>query len=98
MRPASRTRFRSARPSRGWTLSDFQLAKTGTVGAALTQVTPISGSVYNITVSGVSGSGTLGLDLVDDNSIRDLNRNPLAAINHFLLISSQQLTLPVGRR
>ncbi len=52
--------------------TDFSLAKTGTVGATLTQVTPVSGSVYTVTVSGLTGNGTLGLNLVDNDSIKNL--------------------------
>ena len=44
----------------------------------LVQVTPSGGaSVYNVAVSGITGNGTLGLNLVDDGSIRDLQGNPL---------------------
>ncbi len=56
----------------GVDLTEFALAKTGTVAAALTQVTPVSGSVYTVTVSGITGNGTLGLNLVNDGSIHDL--------------------------
>ncbi len=49
--------------------TDFQLAETGTVGATLTQVTPVSSSVYTVTVSGITGNGTLGLNLINDGSI-----------------------------
>ena len=36
-----------------------------------------SGAAYTVTVSGVSGNGTLGLNLVDNDSILDLFGNPL---------------------
>ncbi len=49
--------------------TDFQLAETGTVGVTLTQVTPISSSAYTVTVSGITGNGTLGLNLINDGSI-----------------------------
>src|SRR5260370_34616398 len=52
--------------------TDFQLVRTGSVAATLTQVTPVSASVYTVTGGGITGSGTLGLNLVDNNSIRDL--------------------------
>ena len=48
--------------------TDFSLVKTGTVGVSLLQVTG-SGSVYTVTASGVTGNGTLGLNLVDNDSI-----------------------------
>src|SRR5207245_10603832 len=58
-------------PVAGVDPSDFQLVRTGTVGATLTQrVTPVDGSVYTVTVSGITGNGTLGLNLIDDDSIQ----------------------------
>ena len=59
--------------------TDFSLAKTGTVGATLIQVTPVSGSgsAYTVTVSGVTGNGTLGLNLVDNDSITNSTNVPL---------------------
>ena len=68
-------------PVTGVDPTDFQLADTGTVGTTLTQVTPVSASVYTVTVSGITGNGTLGLNLVDNNSIRDLAGNPLTQQN-----------------
>jgi hypothetical protein len=52
--------------------TDFVLVKTGTVGVSLLQITG-SGSVYTITASGVTGNGTLGLNLVDNDSIWNFN-------------------------
>ena len=57
--------------------SDFQLAKTGTLATTLTQVMPVSGSVYEVSVSGITGSGSIGLNLVDNGSIHDFAGNPL---------------------
>ena len=48
--------------------TDFSLAKTGTVSVNLLQVTG-SGTTYTVTASGVTGNGTLGLNLVDNDSI-----------------------------
>lgn len=48
----------------------------GLSGASVTGVSG-SGSSYNVTVNTGSGSGTLGLNLVDDNSIVDTSTNPL---------------------
>jgi len=59
-------------PVTGVDPTDFQLALTGTVAATLAQVTPVSGAVYTVTVNGITGSGTLGLNLVDNGNIRDL--------------------------
>jgi hypothetical protein len=61
-------------PVTGVTSADFQLAFTGGTSAASTvAVWPSSGynSVYNVTVNGISGNGTLGLNLVDNGSIVD---------------------------
>ena len=52
--------------------TDFVMVKTGTVGVSLLQITG-SGSVYTITASGVTGNGTLGLNLVDNDSIWNFN-------------------------
>ena len=68
-------------PVTGVAPPDFQLATTGTVGTTLTQVTPISGSVYTVAVSRITGNGTLGLNLVDNGSIHDLAGNPLTQLN-----------------
>jgi FG-GAP-like repeat len=64
-------------PVTGVDSSDFQVVTTGTVASTLTQVTPVSASVYTFTVGGITGNGTLGLNLVDNNSIHDLAGNPL---------------------
>ena len=53
--------------------TDFVVTKTGTVaGTAVTSVTG-SGANYVVTVANTGGSGTLRLDLVDDDSIKDAN-------------------------
>ena len=59
----------------------FPAALGGTVAATLSQVTPVSGSVYTVTVSGITGIGTLGLNLVDNGSIHDSAGNPLTQQN-----------------
>ena len=61
--------------------TDFQLALGGTATGALAQVIPVTGSVYTVTVSGIAGNGTLGLNLVDNGSIRDLAGDPLSQQN-----------------
>src|SRR5262249_11825290 len=47
----------------------------GTISATLVQVAPLSGSVYNVTVSGIAGIGTLGLNFVDNGSVFGLFPN-----------------------
>src|SRR5262249_36300088 len=61
--------------------SDFVTPRTGNVLNNNPVVTPLSGSVYQVTVSEISGLGTLGLNLVDNGSIRDAAGNRLAARN-----------------
>src|SRR5579862_968453 len=75
--------------------TDFRVVATGTVGTTLTQVTPVSGSIYTVTVSGISGNGTLALSLVDDGSIRDLAGKPLVPGNLATTFQSQ-LTFATG--
>jgi hypothetical protein len=60
----------------GVDVTDFSLTTTGITGASVTGVSG-SGSVYNVTVSTGSGSGTLRLNVVDNDSIVDLALNPL---------------------
>jgi hypothetical protein len=57
--------------------SDFNLAKTGLGGTpAITNVTG-TGSTRTVTASTGSGDGTLGLNLVDDDTIKDAANNTL---------------------
>lgn len=59
---------------------DFQVVLTGSASAASPVDVSGSGAVYTVTVNGITGNGTLGLNLVDDKSIHDLQGNPLAEI------------------
>lgn len=62
----------------GVNTTDFTVTTTGTIsGASVTSVTPVSGTVYTVAVSTGTGSGTLRLDLADDDSIVDTASNPL---------------------
>jgi hypothetical protein len=63
----------------GVDVSDFALTTTGVTGATVTNVSPSSGAVYTVTVDTGSGSGTLRLDVLDDDSIMDAATNPLSA-------------------
>ena len=57
--------------------SDFTLVTTGTVtGATITTVSG-SGSQYTVTAGTGNGIGTLGLNLLDNDTIRDSSANPL---------------------
>ncbi len=57
--------------------SDFALTLNGLGGSPV--VTGVSGSasIFTVTASTGSGSGTIGVNLVDDDSIRDANGNRL---------------------
>ena len=74
----------------GVNAGDFQLALGGTVAATITQVTPVSGAVYTVTVGGITGGGTLGLNLADNGSIRDLAGNLLTQQNATAAFQPQQ--------
>lgn len=61
--------------------ADFQLAAMGP-SATLGTVTPINAAggyatSYTVTATGITGTGPLGLRLVDDGSIKDTDSNPL---------------------
>ncbi|MGH7893884.1 MAG: hypothetical protein ACREQL_04400, partial [Candidatus Binatia bacterium] len=60
----------------GVNAADFALAASGVSGASITSVSG-SGSSYTVAVNTGSGSGTLGLNLVDDDSIIDAAGNKL---------------------
>ena len=61
----------------GVNAGDFALASTGAVaGAAITGVTG-SGTTWTVTAATGSGDGGLGLNLVDDDSVKDAAGNPL---------------------
>ncbi|MGQ4648938.1 DUF4114 domain-containing protein [Lyngbya aestuarii] len=51
--------------------TDFVLAPTNITEASIASVTPISGNTYTVTVNTGEGEGSLGLNLVDDNSINN---------------------------
>ena len=60
----------------GVNVGDFALATTGVVGASIATVNG-SGDTYTVTVKTGRGNGTIRLDVVDDDSIRDPSNNPL---------------------
>jgi hypothetical protein len=57
--------------------SDFALVNGGLGGGPAISLLSGSSSSYNVTASTGSGSGTLGLNLVDNDSIKDLAGNKL---------------------
>jgi hypothetical protein len=74
--------------------ADFVVAPTGFVASASPQVTG-SDSVYSVSVSGITGRGALGLNLVDNGSIRDLDGNPLSKADARAEFQNQML-FPTG--
>lgn len=61
----------------GVDVSDFALSAASLTGAAIASVTPVSGNIYNVAVNTGSNSGTLGLNLIDDDSILNAVSTPL---------------------
>ncbi|QXH57266.1 Ig-like domain-containing protein [Pseudomonas maumuensis] len=62
----------------GVDLSDFSLATTGSASGTLTGLQALGGGVYVVTVGGVSGTGTLGLNLkASATGITDVAGNAL---------------------
>ncbi|MBO3699518.1 Ig-like domain-containing protein, partial [Roseivirga sp. E12] len=60
----------------GVDLTDFELALTGTA-ATLNTVTQVDAKTYDVNVNGISGQGTIGLNVKDDDSILDNAANKL---------------------
>lgn len=57
--------------------TDFRVETSGSVAFGGLSVTG-SGASYTVTVTGVSGAGSLGLNLIDDDTVRDVLDNPAA--------------------
>lgn len=60
--------------------TDFVLVPGGISGSSITAVTRVSSSFYTVAVSTGSGEGTLGLKLLDDDSIRNALNVSLSGI------------------
>lgn len=74
--PTMRWRVAFSEPVTGVDGGDFApVLSGGTTSGGLSVIG--SGSTYTVTVSGVSGPGTIGLNLVDNGTIRDVAGNPL---------------------
>lgn len=65
-----------SKPVTGVDVSDFVITSSGLSGAAVSSING-SGANYTVLVNTGTGSGTLRLDLIDDDSIIDLLLNPL---------------------
>ncbi|UKJ77352.1 DUF4347 domain-containing protein [Azospirillum brasilense] len=60
--------------------ADFTLATTGTASGTIGTVTQVSASVYTVSITGISGAGTLGLNLKGTGTgIKDTANNDIAA-------------------
>src|SRR5258706_12806639 len=59
--------------------NDFTLTTTGVIGAAIIGVSG-SGTTYTVTVNTGSGNGTVRLDVVDNDTIKDSANNPLGGV------------------
>ena len=66
-----------SKPVTGLETSDF--AVEGDATGTVTSVSEVSYSQWTVTVSGVTGSGTLGLEVVDGGTITDWYGTPLDA-------------------
>ncbi len=66
-------------PVTGVNAGDFVLTTTSITGATITKLTG-AGDTYTVTIDTGSGNGTIRLDIVDDDSIKDAFNNPLGGI------------------
>ncbi|MFO0909702.1 MAG: proprotein convertase P-domain-containing protein [Isosphaeraceae bacterium] len=64
-------------PVVGLSLSNFALAVGGLAGTSLSGLSG-SGSVYTVSASTGTGSGTLGLNLANASGVKDLAQNPVS--------------------
>ena len=63
----------------GVTTGAFALTTTSTAGGSIASVSASSGTIFDVAVNSLSGSGTLRLDLKSGNGIVDSSNNPEAA-------------------
>lgn len=82
--------------------SDFSLTTTTIAGASISSVSG-SGTTYTITVNRGSGDGTIRLNVVDDDSIKDDAGNPLGGVgkgngNYNLGATYRILTVPTPKQ
>ena len=67
-------------PVTGVDVGDFVLVPSGSISAASVTEVLGSGTAYTVTANTGSGDGTLRLDLIDDDSIRDAFSIPLGGL------------------
>ncbi|RKQ41665.1 putative secreted protein (Por secretion system target), partial [Roseivirga pacifica] len=63
----------------GVDVADFETVVTGTATASINSVTVVDAKTYTVNVNGVSGEGTIGLNLKANSSILDAATNALTA-------------------
>ncbi|MDV2968386.1 autotransporter domain-containing protein [Nitratireductor aquimarinus] len=68
-----------SKPVNGVDSSDFVLTTTGSAMGAISGVATSDNMTYTVSVTGISGTGSLRLDVLADGSITDTPGNPLAA-------------------
>jgi Leucine-rich repeat (LRR) protein len=61
----------------GVNAGDFTLDISEITGSSITAVIPITATTYQVTVNTGTGNGTIRLDVIDNDSIRDASNNPL---------------------
>ncbi len=78
--------------------SDFTLTKTGSVSGMTVSGVSGTGSVYTVTVNTGNGNGTIRLNVIDNNSIFDAALNPLggAAIGDGNFTTGEVYTINKG--
>ena len=76
--------------------SDFALTTTGVTGASVTGISG-SGAMYTVSVGTGSGTGTIRLDVADDDSIVDGASNPLGgtSVGNGNFTSGESYLIPV---
>ena len=82
-------------PVQGVNADDFLLVTSG--GLTVGDPIGVSGSagVYTVSITGISGNGTLGLNLVDNDTIHDFDGNPLTGLDTNVAFGPPQ-TVNVG--
>lgn len=80
----------------GVDLNAFQVVTTGSVSATSPLEVVGAGAAYTVTVHGIAGSGTLGLNLVDNGSIQDPAGNRLIPGSSPAATFGSQATFPTG--
>src|SRR5439155_319586 len=78
--------------------SDFTLTTTGTASGAIGSVVDNDDNTFTVSVDSVTGSGTIRLDVADDDSIESLSTIPLGGTGNGngSFITGQAYTTPIG--